>query len=572
MPCVDVPRIEEFWERFDSYTRPSCKRSGRKCDGYSPLGSSTNPSKELSTTTAVTSSEGERRALEFFFHRTAPQLAGFFEGSFWKGSVLQLSLAEPAIRQAIAAIGLVHEQEGSFQLSPRSRIGSTRPDFAVQLYNRAIRSIIERSATDTNAIPIVVVASILFTCFEFFQRNSTAATTHVSSGINLLRTWRENAGGPKGPWGQRYLSFESHFIETELAPIISLFNINACGFGAGPRDRILLNAVDNSGLVVLADRFETLREARVGLVDLVTAAVSLFQQMDHSVSEGQFPAASTLTLLNRIRFALDRWKANFEDLTRRRQSTWDKDQKSAANAIRIMWHSSDIGITTYRIDSESAWDAHRPVYEEIVQLVDSLISDPDRYPDELSKTLSLDPGLIFPLHAVAWKCRWPDIRRKGLDLLLRIPKREWLYDASHYHAIFSRIMAIEEAHLDLPSDTDRDTVAMEEESMLPPEHVRIHDFYTVPLPPTTSGCCSRYAVTFMSKPNGLNKEWHFQTENLSLQQQNSQTGGNGEAVAPFNLLACKKWAMSDLTNPHTVNMLKSAVFGLQENFHWNNMS
>lgn len=48
---------------------------------------------------------GESRALVFFFRKSAPLLAGFFESALWNGSVLQLGLAEPAIRQTIAAIG-----------------------------------------------------------------------------------------------------------------------------------------------------------------------------------------------------------------------------------------------------------------------------------------------------------------------------------------------------------------------------------------------------------------------------------------------------------------------------------
>jgi hypothetical protein len=505
---------------------------------------------------AVTS-PGEPRALEFFFHRSAPQLAGFFEGSFWKASVLQLSLSEPAIRQAIAAIGSLHEQEGYFHPSSRSNIGSTRSDSAVQLYSRAIRSIIEKAAGDQNAIPVVVMASILFTCFEFLRRDAAAAATHIASGIKLLRTWREKTGGePKGPWGQKYSSFVSHFMETELAPILSLFNINASEFGLRPRNRILLNAVDDSGLLVLADRFETLREARVGLVDLTTAAVSIFQELDEGLDQGRLPSPGTLTFLNGIRCTLDRWKANFRDLTRRRHMAWDKEQTSAADVIRIMWHSVNIGITTYQVGSESEWDAHRSDYEEIIRLADSLVSDPDRYPDELSKILSLDLGLIFPLHAVAWKCRWPHLRRQGLDMLLRIPKREWLLDARHYHTIFSHIMAIEEAHLRLAPG------AIPEEDVLPPEHVRVHDFYSVPQPATTSGC-PRYAVTFLTKPNGLDKEWHSQTEYLFLQAPHT-----GEAVAPSNLLSCKQWASPEMTNLHTVNMLKAAVFGLgKEGFH-----
>lgn len=130
-----------------------------------------------------------------------------------------------------------------------------------------------------------------------------------------------------------------------------------------------------------------------------------------------------------------------------------------------MWYSTDIGILSYTAGTETTWDARRDSFEEILRLSESLISDTDRYPDDLSRTLSLDLGLIFPLHAVAWKCRWPRLRRRGLNLLLRSPKREWLLDAERYHALFTRVIEIEEAALSVSRMGAPDA---NEEDFLPP--------------------------------------------------------------------------------------------------------
>ncbi|GAD94340.1 predicted protein [Paecilomyces variotii No. 5] len=523
-----------------------CKSTGRKCDGYALPQSPSAISKQITAVSTATA-PGEDRALEFFFHKAAPRLAGFFEGSFWKGSVLQLSLSEPAIRQAIASIGSLYEQEASFHLSPSSDGDNMRSALAVQLYNRAIRSVIEKTAADRSAIPVIVMASILFACFEFLRRNGAAAETHIASGINLLRTWRERTGSvPSGPWGQKYASFESHFIETELAPILSLFNLNTAEFGPCSRSRVLLNGVDDNGLLVLAETFESIREARIALVDMITAALALFERVEAGLSRGRLPEPEMLSAFDSIRGRLDRWKANFEDLTRRRQSTWDKGQQRAADAVRIMWHSADIGIIAHNVTCESDWDRYRPDYEAILQVADSLISDPGDNPDELPKPLSLDLGLIFPLHAVAWKCRWPSLRRKGLDLLLRIPRQEWLLDAQCYHTIFSRIMEVEEAHLNMPSD------AIPGDNNLPPEHARVHDFYCTRRL-QTNGEDAVCAITFLTKPDGLDKDWHYRTEYLRL--------GSSQMDAPANLISCKKWARPELTNPATASLLKAAVFG-----------
>ena len=514
---------------------------------------------------------GESRALEFFFHKSAPLLAGFFESAFWNGSVLQLSLVEPAIRQAIAAIGSVHEEQGLKRLQGGSgSSSSTGFVTAVQLYNRAIRLVIARAEVDPNAIPAVTMASILFTCFEFLRGNAPAAASHIISGVRLLQEWREKTGTrPVGPWGQSHKSFESHFMETELAPILSLFNLNTCEFGPGQRSRIILNAVDKQGFLVLADKFETLREARVALVDLVTSTSVLFSNMDESVGKGQLPDTNLVKVFSGIRNNLDRWKVNFEDLVDRKEAMWDKKQRSAADNIRIMWCSTDIGIFSYTVETETAWDAHRDCFEEILRLSESLISDTDRYPDDLSKTLSLDLGLVFPLHAVAWKCRWPRLRRRGLDLLLRSPKREWLLDAERYHALFTRVMEIEESALSVSHVNAPDA---SEEDFLPPERARIHDFYCQPLSNgTTSNPCKTYAlhaVTFETKPDGPHGEPRYHTESIWMPTTTTRILGEGEqgdveAIAPLmNLLSTKQWAKPEVTDMQTASLLKGVVFGL----------
>ncbi|KAF7626752.1 hypothetical protein AFLA_014138 [Aspergillus flavus NRRL3357] len=512
--------------------KPACARcvsTGRKCDGYASQTTSSNISQPLLTAVTAKSST-ESRALEFFFHKSSSQLSGFFEGSFWKVTVLQLSLVEPAIRQAIAAIGSLHEHKGGCKLLPSFNTAGGDPHPAIQLYTRALRSTIEKSAADTGAIPVVVVASILFTAFEFLRGNASAAASHISNGINLLWAWREKTGSrPRVPWGQGYSSFQSYFVETELAPILSLFNLNSSEFHPGTRRKVLLNPVD-TGLLILTDRFESLREVRVAMVDLVTATAAVFQLLDQNLKLGKLPDAGLLTIISGLRQTRDRWKTNFDDLVRRQSATWDKNEQDAAEVLRLMWYSTVMGTTTYRVGSECAWDEHREDFEEIVRIGEKIVSDPDRYPDELSKTLCLD-----------------------FDLLRRMPRKEWWYEVSHYHDVFLQIMEFEEAGLD-PHE-----VSTTEDASIIPEHVRVHDFYTEQTSTKANGC-TLHKLTLLTKPNGLDGDWHFTTEDLWL----PTPPEDGDTVSPFNLFCCKDWAKAELSNTQTVNLVTKAVLGPEE--------
>lgn len=481
--------------------------------------------------------------MEFFIHTTSHRLAGFLEGEFWKRSALQLSLSEPAIRQALAALGSLHENARYQPLRGPDMANSAAPD---QLYSRAIRSTVEKAST-RDAVPVVVMASIIFASFEFLRCNSPAATTHIASGINILHAWRQNArAAPRGSWGRRYSSYEAQFLDTELAPILTLFNLNASEFSPFPRTRLVLNAADD-GAPKLAERFESLREARVGLVDLVTASASLFQSLDAQVDGSELATYNAAAMSEKLRLSYGLWKVQFNDLLDRCEPIWGKDEKRAANVIRFMQYSSEMGLAAYTVSSECDWDNRREQYERLLHLAETLVGDSTYRPDELSTALSLDFGLIYPMHAVAWKCRYPRIRRRALNLLLRSPRREWLLDARQYHAIFSRVMDFEEQSFGLSSD------ALPDEHMLLPEHVRVHDFFCLPQPEV--GDPSRYAVTFMTKPEGVGGPWHFTTEHISL-----PTMGIDD-MPPSNLLSCRRWASPDTNDPATAKLLKTTVFG-----------
>lgn len=448
-------------------------------------------------------SSKENRALEFFYHKTAPQLSGFFGQSFWNGSVLYFSLTEAAIRQSIIALSTLHETVTSVD---SLTLPSTKDRllFSLQSYNRAIQLLLKK-AHDSSSIPVVILASIVLTCVECLRGNATAAVIHITCGTRMLRTWREKFGEPRISWGLCHKTFESSFIEKELAPILSSLSISTAEFSPSCPE-VYLNPVDPSGCLTLGNEFRSLGEARAGLIDVITAAMKIIRCVDQA-RVGGGPSHHSPIEVYRLKATLHHWKANFDDLVRRRAPSWDEQERGAANFVRITWHSTNVGLSVSLAANEMEWDAYKSDFEEIIQLVESLMSNSEQFPDEASKTFSFEIGLISPFHAVAWKCRWPHLRRKGLALLLKTPRRECLFDAELYYAIFSRIMAIEEAHLRLPLGN------VPEEQTLPPEHLRVHHFHTEAILEAGE---TLYSVTFLTKPKWPSHEWHYWTEYLDL--------------------------------------------------------
>ncbi|KAK4106028.1 hypothetical protein N658DRAFT_415173 [Parathielavia hyrcaniae] len=504
--------------------KPGCHRctsTGRQCDGYLGVTSSVPPSVRTvgGQPQGHEPSQIENRALGFFFRQTAPGLSGFFGQSFWRGCVLHLSLSEPAIRHALASLGTMHEA--------LCRDGGRDPtSFALQSYNKSIRSLAHKGAAGPDTATTYIICSIIFTCFEFLRGNVEAAVTHVNSGANILGMMRREAeegssrdSHPGKP--QTYPSFESSFVETELAPIVSTLSIATSEFGS-PDHGFFLNPVDADGSFVFADTFDSVAEARCGLIDLTTA---LIKARHGHAGGGAGVSGSGTKLLGRLRQDLERWKVNFDDLVRRQQDAWGRRDRGAADVVRIMFLTTHIGTSLYFPDGESAWDSHRAGFEDIVDRAEALLSSDGESGTERAQGFSVELGLTCPLHMVAWKCRWPRIRRRGLELVRRLPKRDFIFDSEHYHAVFSRIMAIEEGHLGLAPGT------LPEENMLPPEHGRVHHFYSVPRFERGQNI---YAVTFLTKPNGLDQEMQFRTEYLDLDTLQSWEAGTTGNVAPVS--------------------------------------
>ncbi|KAM5378097.1 hypothetical protein ACJZ2D_004555 [Fusarium nematophilum] len=441
--------------------------------------------------------------------KTVPQLSGFFGRPFWN-TVLQFSLTEPAIRHATIALATLHEEHTQHSI-PIAAATQLRDGikFAIQSYNRSINTVLKR-ASDPTSMPVVTLASIVFACFECLLGDSKAAAAHVTSGIGMLKMCREKSGEPSVSWGQHYRSFELAFVETHLAPVLCTLSLCVAEFGS-PTD-LYLNPVDLNGCPVFGEPFHEMSQARVGLIDIITAAVSLGQE-DSSTSLVSLKAAGLST-------ALECWKMRFDDLVQRGKPSWSDQDKGAADLVRVMWQSTAVGLSVGPAADETAWDSHKTAYEEIIRLVESLISWHKDTPG--SATFHFEMGVISPLHLVAWKCRWPRLRRKGLALLLLSSRRECLYDVTLYHAVFSRIMAIEEGYSGKPWGE------LPDQDDLPPEQARIRHFFCESPSSATENI---YSLTVFSKPNWPEGTWCPTTEHLDMETARAPRGVNSSSPA-----------------------------------------
>ncbi|PWY69093.1 hypothetical protein BO70DRAFT_365906 [Aspergillus heteromorphus CBS 117.55] len=310
-----------------------------------------------------------------------------------------------------------------------------------------------------------------------------------------------------------------------------------------PSDKVYFNPLDDVGRLVLNHQFMTPQEARVALLDTTVYSIGAFQDWEEITRQAGFPCAAAQSRVLWVAQATERWKVTFEDLVRRKESTWNRAERNACDAIRLLWHSVRIGTDRHRVGTESGWDTFRANYEDILEIVERLVGETGIYHDEISRTLTLDTWVMYPLQTVAWKCRWPHLRRRALDLLLRIPKHEFIFYVPHYHTICSRIIEIEEACLNLSPGT------VPSEDQLIPDTARVYDF-SVAASPTMTDEHPLYSITFMTLPHGTEGAPVYHTEPLWLPPPPA-----GASMTPFNLMTRREWSQVGRTNRYAVESL-----------------
>lgn len=473
-------------------------------------------------------SNAELRALEHFFHKTAPQLAGYFEGGFFQGSILHTSLVEPVVRNAIAAVSALDEEityQESSQSGTLDRYSpSPSPNHSIKLYNKAIRTVIEKADTDPHATWLIAMANVLFICFEYYRGNRAMAKAHVKSGIQILQSWsQKNIRSTTLPWGHKYESVEAYFMSMEIAPVLSTFRAVLMDKHVQEDAPLILNPIDDNEEINFGDRFDTIKHSKVALVDLITYTAWKFDQIVDPEPTSLHLTDEDICIIDKFERGFAHWKLNFEALVCRHGPTWDYSQKEASEAVRVLELTASFGLRSLMAESECTWDNNRMEYVQGLQCLERLLGSGGRFSNNRFRPFRLDFGLLFALHPLAWKCRWPRLRRQGLDFLKKLPGHDWILSSERYYTIFYRIMELEEAHLGLQLGE------IPPDDLFLPEHVRIHHFSVAP---TAAGDERTYAVSFWSKPQGLDGPWHSVVENIQLGSYRSD-----RSAIPMNLLS-----------------------------------
>lgn len=374
----------------------------------------------------------EKRYFQFFRHKTVASTNSIMESRFWDRILLQICHIEPAVKHAVLALSSLHQLS---EARNDSDLALRHQRYADQNYQRALnaaQSLLHSSTPED--IDRVLIACLIFTCYENIRGNYLASQMHTSSGRAIMAQHRDRL---------RRLSRRNDL--NEIQALFARLDIAAMAFSiSNARYPYDLESFFATNPDLIPDAFDTVEEARTPLIDHVRWCMvrgqELFQEkLKLDASTEPFLESDRQKALSH----LHRWSARFEEIA-------PKDPHASPILTRTLraWHllaSIETGANWH--GSELRFDAFVEQYDRLVTNAEEIVSLLAHKPDQ--GTFGFDLGLTICLFGTVQRCRDPYIRRRALKAMKAGPKQEGVWGLPGAARSVEQWMLFEEAGLEV---------------------------------------------------------------------------------------------------------------------------
>ncbi|EXJ86126.1 hypothetical protein A1O1_06496 [Capronia coronata CBS 617.96] len=402
----------------------------------------------------------ERRIFHRFQYCTVPAFAGGSESGFWTKLVLQVGQAEPIVRNAIIALGTLHEdyQERRGKYTPKAIEGDSRWH-ALNLYGGALHQLNQKLdvPSETNA-RLAIIASILFACFEVLNRNNMAAVTHYQEGMRaLIREMNlpegdESSMTPYSPRQQakaRFREIPQDEVD-EILRVFARYDIQACTFSKDRAEPLLTHVGQvprvlptNLSLSQVCNHLDNLL---VSVYQLVKSDLRMYRywKADSVPIEWQVQRREAVGVF-------DSWMDALEGFFQSHATNLSPADIRSLLGLRLQIKTAVMMLKTC-IDCgpETTFDAFTDGFEDMVSKVEQMTTAlrmPEAPPLEVEFIpFTMELGIVHPLFFIACKCRDRDIRRRAVGQLKRAG-REGVWEGPIMAVLAQRIVDLEEEGL-----------------------------------------------------------------------------------------------------------------------------
>ncbi|KAH9213579.1 hypothetical protein DL95DRAFT_301978 [Leptodontidium sp. 2 PMI_412] len=277
-----------------------------------------------------------------------------------------------------------------------------------------------------NSIRTTLLACLLILCFEAWNGNLKLAVGQVRAGIALILEWKAAHGG----LNDARLSSEPGIIEADLIQIFCRLAIQSIffGFELTAPSRSLLGAEGRSLVRSMPTAFVDLSHAATYQQSLIRRGTYLFGAhvrtypsfVNHTILPELFAA--------QVEFRADslKWLQAFDPLF---TSAPPGRSLQFARMMKLQVLISYAYASTAFSTNDDAHEGYRDCWNVGVRLAEEVLTDKYWAKDDKPANYCFDSRVVMPLWMAGIHCRDDMRRNKVIELLLKFPRREGIWDS-----------------------------------------------------------------------------------------------------------------------------------------------
>ncbi|KAI4272128.1 MAG: hypothetical protein LQ337_005516 [Flavoplaca oasis] len=398
-----------------------------------------------------TGSMDELRSFDYFRLQTFQDLAYSLSTSL-RELVLQNSHRHEAIKHAVIALGALGETIRINSTSTSHNAlhpGFVKHEFARLQYHKSIRLLqktIQRN--ERESVETALITCFLFVVFEFLQGHDQSSTTHLRSGLAIIRTQyfphadnMDIMQNPKLNPMQSEITRIFHILDTVANKWLGLR-----GFYDEPHIPI---DVGSASTYISPDYFDTLDAASEDLM-IVISRVHNFRRYtsryNHAPSTAQVPA-TIYAQKDLLLHELDIHRRRLNQFLARQIDAQIPEDPHRITILRINRKITTMELAPYLKPHEERFYAESmPHFFQVVSLATFIVRQTPEMPRRVTQIVHRNNkfaggpegryqfefvvGLIQPLYFTAINCSDKTTAQKAIDLLEGEPWREGAWDSA----------------------------------------------------------------------------------------------------------------------------------------------
>lgn len=417
----------------------------------------------------------ESRAMNFYVRVAAIELAGWQYNTFWSKDIIQMAENDCSVRYALVCLSNFYES-----IYKDGASSAEKQQCGLAFYNMAIGSLYRRFENATRDYTVIVVC-IIFICTDLLRGEHLTAMKHFEGATGLIKEWEESSQG-------NFADDEMGMARQIIRPMLRWLNTLPFILGT-PFKTISWTPATTLDPKSSGNPFGTIAGATADLMQIVFKCMDYLKRcrgVRYAVTQDETVLMLQADLLDSV----DAWKEKLRSSSRSLQFMASVTREYNLQMLTCAGNVVEARVFTSLHGPESVWDRYRDLFEDIILAAERALEAPGIIaPPERSSRFCFGIGPVTLLQLVAWKCRWPHIRRRAIQTLRSAKRRETVFDSENVANLFTKLQEIEESALNLPEGE------IPKEEQLPPEEARVHRIDVAPLPPTPEGL----AVNFLLK-------------------------------------------------------------------------